>query len=209
LRMGQQFCSLSHNPKLDVVKHPDADGAGQFDYMPTYSKAEQADELEVFEAAQMIASDRNNCSCERSSLVPALFDLRESPLQDPPGTFVAVHRATGVARRLVVVRKPRSPEMQDQLRATARQLQSLRCEGVVRVLEIFEDSRALSLVVEECSGGTVFDRILARQYFAEQESAVIIRHMLQSLSFMHHCGLAHGHPAPDSSDSRVVRLMQH
>ena len=51
---------------------------------------------------------------------------------------------------------------------------------LARILEIFEDCRTVSLVMEHCTGGTVYDRILQRQYFAEQESAVLIRHVLQA-----------------------------
>merc|ERR1719379_236540 len=103
-----------------------------------------------------------------------------------------------MVRRLLTIRKPSGAERQERLRSVVRQLQGLRCDSVARILEIFEDCRTVSLVMEHCTGGTVYDRILQRQYFAEQESAVLIRHILQSLAPLHRAGLAHGQPTPDS-----------
>ncbi|CAK0872576.1 unnamed protein product [Prorocentrum cordatum] len=118
-------------------------------------------------------------------------------MQDP-NAYVAVHRATGAVRRLLAVRKPGGAERQARLLGVIRRLQAIRSEGVARVLDVFEDCRGVSLVTETCSGGNVYDRILQRQYFAEQESAMLVRHMLQSLASLHRAGLSHGHPSPDS-----------
>eukprot|EP00927_Polykrikos_kofoidii_P009196 TRINITY_DN13818_c1_g1_i5.p1 TRINITY_DN13818_c1_g1~~TRINITY_DN13818_c1_g1_i5.p1 ORF type:complete len:666 (+),score=111.75 TRINITY_DN13818_c1_g1_i5:172-1998(+) len=152
----------------------------------------------AFEVAQMIAADRDTRGFESTALIKTLFEVKEPSMQDPPDTFTAVHRTTGMVRRLVTIRKPAGSEQQEQLRHAVRQFQALRSESVARILEVFEDGRATSLVMEHCSGGTVYDRILQRQYFAEQETAVLIRHVLQSLSALHRHGLAHGHPTPDS-----------
>merc|ERR1719171_998903 len=103
-----------------------------------------------------------------------------------------------MVRRLLCLRKPRSAERQERLRSAIGRLQALRDDGIARILEVFEDCRTFSLVTEHCNGGTVYDRILQRHYFSEQESAVLIRHLLQSLEPLHRAGLAHGTPTPDS-----------
>lgn len=195
--MGAQFCSLGHGPDImmNIIKHEDA--ANWFD-KGEFRRSHSSDEQHVLEAARMIAADRGNCRYESTALIPTLFEMQQAPLQDPPNTYFAVHRNTGVVRRLVTLRKPRGAKPQERLRATVRQLQMLRNEGVARILEVFEDCRSMSLVTEHCSGGTVYDRILQRQYFAEQESAVLVRHVLQSLAALHCVGLAHGYPTPDS-----------
>lgn len=54
------------------------------------------------------------------------------------------------------------------------------------------------VLLEHCTGGTVYERILGRQYFTEQESAVLVKHMLQALLPFHDNQLYHGSISPDS-----------
>jgi len=178
---------------LEMIKH-DAPGIVEPEPKSSCSSSDQ----HALEVARMIAADRITRGYESSSMIPALFDVKEPGMQDPPNVSIAVHRTTGMVRRLLTIRKPSGAERQERLRSVVRQLQALRCDSVARILEVFEDCRTLSLVMEHCTGGTVYDRILQRQYFAEQESAVLIRHVLQSLAPLHRAGLSHGHPTPDS-----------
>jgi len=177
----------------DIVKHG-AHGVGGRDRKSASTSSDQ----HALEVACMIAADRSSRGYEPSSLIPALFEVKDPSMQDPPNAFLVVHRTTRMVRRLLTVRKPGGLERQERLRSVVRQLQGLRCDSLARILEVFEDCRTISLVMEHCSGGTVYDRILQRQCFAEQETAVLIRHVLQSLAQLHHCGLSHGHPTPDS-----------
>lgn len=177
---------------LDIIKH-EAPGI-----MEPEVKSCSSNDQHAFEVARMIAADRNARGYESSAMIPALFDVKEPGMQDPPNVSIAIHRTTGMVRRLLTIRKPSGAERQERLRSVVRQLQALRCDSVARILEVFEDCRTMSLVMEHCTGGTVYDRILQRQYFAEQESAVLIRHVLQSLAPLHRNGLSHGHPTPDS-----------
>jgi serine/threonine protein kinase len=191
---------------LDIIKHdatyepePHAYYEPAFIHSMTKNLAPAgSNDLHALEVAQMIADDRNTRGYESSATIPDLFEVKEPGMQDPPNITLAVHRTTGMVRRLHTVNKPCGAERQERLRAVIRQLQGLRCDSVSRILEVFEDCRTVSLVMEHCSGGTVYDRILQRQYFAEQESAVLIRHILQSLAPLHRNGLAHGQPTPDS-----------
>jgi len=202
--MGAMPCSQERGVDLmlDIIKH---DATYQTERGTYYEHAHVAakgatgsTDVHALEVAQMIAADRNSRGYESAALIPALFDVKEPGMQDPPNVFLATHRTTGMVRRLLTVLKPSGAENQERLRAEVRQLQGLGCDSVARILEVFEDCRTLSLVLEHCSGGTVFDRILQRQYFAEQESAVLIRHVLQSLAPLHQNGLANGQLTPDS-----------
>lgn len=140
-----------------------------------------------------------------ATLLEDIFELTRPTFQDPPSTCLAVHRATGATRRLVQVLKPTGAEEQQRVRMFIKTLQGLRSDSVAQVLDVFEDWRATSLIMEHCAGGSIYDRILKlprlstpSPYFAEQESAVIVRHALQSLHALHQKGLSHGHPTPES-----------
>jgi len=69
---------------------------------------------------------------------------------------------------------------------------------VVKVFEVFEDYLNVHLLHEYCTGGTVYERILERQYFTEQESAMLVRSMLLAIAPMHDNHLHHGSLTPES-----------
>eukprot|EP00931_Biecheleriopsis_adriatica_P011672 TRINITY_DN112751_c0_g1_i1.p1 TRINITY_DN112751_c0_g1~~TRINITY_DN112751_c0_g1_i1.p1 ORF type:complete len:621 (-),score=161.08 TRINITY_DN112751_c0_g1_i1:16-1842(-) len=197
--MGAQICSTGGSDVvMSLMTAGEIDGLAKIDFKGSYSSEGYPTHGQALEVAEMIAADRCKQSFQAMSSISEHFDVKEAGVQDPPAFCTAFHRTTGMVRRLHSLRKPSGVESQERLRAHILRLQAQKCEGLARILEVFEDARAISLVTEHCSGGTVYDRILQRQYFAEQESAMLVRHMLQSLHSMHCAGLSHGHPSPDS-----------
>eukprot|EP00929_Paragymnodinium_shiwhaense_P104508 TRINITY_DN6899_c0_g1_i1.p1 TRINITY_DN6899_c0_g1~~TRINITY_DN6899_c0_g1_i1.p1 ORF type:complete len:739 (-),score=209.25 TRINITY_DN6899_c0_g1_i1:217-2433(-) len=208
--MGAQMCSQGNGMDIimDVLRS-EKEGATPIDapiasFVAERIRGGDACDLDALQVRHGLTGDSDSASStDRRGFEPferlqEIYEVRDPSMQDPPETLVAVHRTSGMLRRLVTVRKPCGAEQQERLKSTLRHFQALQSDGVARVCEVFENSRALSLVTEHCSGGTVYDRILQRQYFAEQETAVLIRHVLHSLAALHRRGLAHGHPTPDS-----------
>lgn len=148
--------------------------------------------------AEMIAADRNVRQCEAASVIPAIYNVQPQDPQESRYWGHAIHRKTGIGRQLMLIRNPKSLESQERLRSWVDDLLTIRWDGIVKTFEVFADYKNLCLVSESCTGGTVYDRILHRHYFTEQESAVLIRHMLQAVSHLHEKHLFHGHLAPDS-----------
>ena len=72
---------------------------------------------------------------------------------------------------------------------------------MAKVLEVFEDYLNVHLIQELCTGGSVYERILERQYFTEQEAAVLVKHMLQALAPFHQSHLYHGSRSAGSAPS--------
>lgn len=197
---------------------PQAEGTGlggggsSSSSFPEWRSTSRFDMSHHLEIAQMIADDRKCRGFASAALIEEHFDLKRPGFHDPPSSCLAVHKTTGMTRRLVQVLKPTGAEQQERLRTFIRKTQSLQCENVARILEVFEDWRTIGIVMEHCTGGSIYDRILKlprlctpSPYFAEQESAVIVRHALQSLSALHQSGLSHGHPTPESFHFQSVK----
>jgi calcium-dependent protein kinase len=71
---------------------------------------------------------------------------------------------------------------------------------VVQLLDVYEDEQYYHLVMELCSGGELFDRIISRGHFSERDAAVIMRSLLDFISFAHSKHIVHrwvGVPAED------------
>jgi len=137
---------------------------------------------------------------ESAALIPALYEVQPAKPNESQHAAVAAHRKTGAQRRLLSHRKPRGPAAQERLRTYLLSVQRLSAASAscARVHEVFEDFKNVHLACELCTGGPVYDRILDRQHFTEQESALLVRHMLQALVPFHEQRLYHGSLTPDS-----------
>ena len=68
--------------------------------------------------------------------------------------------------------------------------------NIIKLIEIYEDKRHLELVMEECLGGTLFDRLLKKiedddETFTEKESAIIFKQIMSAICYCHNQGIVH------------------
>lgn len=152
------------------------------------------------EVAQLIATDRQSQIHEAASLIPVFYNVQAPGSDEPQNSSVAVHRKTGMMRQLSSFRKPVGVDARERLQSfvSSLQLLSAHSDEVAKVFEVFEDYMNVHVLFERCTGGSVYERILERQYFTEQESAMIVKHMLQALVPFHENHLYHGSIVPDS-----------
>jgi len=74
-------------------------------------------------------------------------------------------------------------------------MRRLKHKYIVQMEECYEDKHTLYIVMEECKGGELFDRIRAKQRYSEKDAAPVLRMMLEGLFYMHeyhrvvHCDL--------------------
>lgn len=135
---------------------------------------------------------------ESTAMIPVLFQMCPEDLADPPGFRSCKHRPSTAPRRLTCVRKPRRSDGLVRLRTDVLGFHALRSSSVAQIQSVFEDERSMQVVSECCTGGTIYERILGHQYFMEQDSAIVVKHMLQAISVLHSSKLAHGFVTPGS-----------
>lgn len=70
--------------------------------------------------------------------------------------------------------------------------------NIVRLYETFEDMRNIYLVMEICSGGELFDRILSDGKFSEQSTACCVQQMFRALNYMHQNWIMHRDLKPEN-----------
>ena len=68
--------------------------------------------------------------------------------------------------------------------------------NIVKLSEIYEDKRHLYLLMEECNGGTLIDRLLQKmedkdETFTEKEAAIIFKQIMSAICYCHSQGIAH------------------
>eukprot|EP00929_Paragymnodinium_shiwhaense_P066997 TRINITY_DN3368_c0_g2_i1.p1 TRINITY_DN3368_c0_g2~~TRINITY_DN3368_c0_g2_i1.p1 ORF type:complete len:562 (+),score=168.47 TRINITY_DN3368_c0_g2_i1:120-1805(+) len=62
---------------------------------------------------------------------------------------------------------------------------------VARLYDVYESHEWLSLVMECCEGGELFDRVIEMKKFSEENAADAIRQMLLAVNYLHSQGIVH------------------
>ena len=71
--------------------------------------------------------------------------------------------------------------------------------NIIKLYETFEDARNIYLVMELCTGGELFDRIVdSATGFSEKVAAKLVRQILQGLFYMHKQCIAHRDLKPEN-----------
>ena len=70
--------------------------------------------------------------------------------------------------------------------------------NVVKLIDVFEDERHWCLVMELMEGGELFDQILEKENFTENEAREATKTMIEAISYCHGLGIAHRDIKPEN-----------
>lgn len=77
-------------------------------------------------------------------------------------------------------------------------LRSLDHPHVIKILGIIENSKTFNIITEYCSGGELFDRILANHTFSENKAAKYMYDIMSAVSYCHAAGIVHRDLKPEN-----------
>lgn len=82
-------------------------------------------------------------------------------------------------------------------------LKEVKHPHIIELIEVYEDERYLHLITELCSGGELFDRIIAKTqssegHFSEHDAAVLVRDILDAIKYCHEKGIVHRDLKPEN-----------
>ena len=74
--------------------------------------------------------------------------------------------------------------------------------NIIKLYEIFQSQRSLYLVMEECKGGEVFDRIIdhiqKKEMYSEKDAANIFEKLMSAVQYCHNNGICHRDLKPEN-----------
>jgi len=92
-------------------------------------------------------------------------------------------------------------------------LRKLDHPHILRLYELFEDDKNFYLITELCTGGDLFDKIIEKDGFKEEEAAPIFKQILQGINYCHNNQIVHRDLKPenflfetdeDDSDIKII-----
>ena len=95
-----------------------------------------------------------------------------------------VHKVTGAVRAIKIIPKTRLKYL-PRFRQEIKLMKELEHPNIVRLYETYEDEVNIYLVMELCSGGELFDKIISAGFFTERAAAVAVKQMLSAIYYIH------------------------
>mmetsp|Transcript_6416 Transcript_6416/g.15217 ORF Transcript_6416/g.15217 Transcript_6416/m.15217 type:complete len:231 (-) Transcript_6416:7-699(-) len=82
-------------------------------------------------------------------------------------------------------------------------LKEVKHPHIIELVDVFEDKKYLHLVTELCTGGELFDRIIAKSqspegHYSERVASNIIRDILDAIAYCHSKGIVHRDLKPEN-----------
>jgi len=118
------------------------------------------------------------------------------------GAFSTVKLATrkknGVEYAIKIIDKQKVGDKKEMLDREVDILRRIRHPNVISVQEIYETSSTLYLVMELATGGELFDEIVKRGKYSEDDAARMVKQITEAISYLHSKGIVHRDLKPEN-----------
>merc|ERR1719174_1792074 len=106
------------------------------------------------------------------------------------------HKETNAVRAVKSIAKSQMKNF-DRFKQEINIMKILDHPNIVQLFECFEDHRNIYLILELCTGGELFDRIIDTGHFTEIQAAIVMRSMFRALFYMHDNRVCHRDLKPE------------
>ena len=107
------------------------------------------------------------------------------------------NKSTGVVRAIKTISKSQVKNI-ERFRQEISIMKQLDHPNIIRLFETFEDNRNIYLVMELCSGGELFDRIIELGHLTEHQAAILMQQILRAIHYMHQSKVMHRDLKPEN-----------
>eukprot|EP00742_Colponemidia_sp_Colp-10_P001686 GILJ01001807.1.p1 GENE.GILJ01001807.1~~GILJ01001807.1.p1 ORF type:complete len:588 (-),score=66.08 GILJ01001807.1:162-1925(-) len=120
------------------------------------------------------------------------------------GSFAEVHTARHIRTNRTYAVKSinkqlvKSSKREMAVRNEMEIMKELEHPNVITLYEVFESTNHIHLVLEYLRGGEVFDRLLLKGRFHEQEACLLMRNLLSAIAHMHSKKIVHRDLKPEN-----------
>ncbi len=113
--------------------------------------------------------------------------------------YKTIHKHTRLLRAVKMINKQNiSKEDQDRVLREVQILTEIDHPYIVRIYEVVEDEKSISIVTELYEGGELFDRIVKEKSFSEGFAASIMGELMSAVAHCHAKGIVHRDLKPEN-----------
>lgn len=131
------------------------------------------------------------------------------------GAFATVrkvtNKSTGQVRALKIIKKQKN---QDSARMylEVEILKKLIHPNIMQIYEFYEDKKNFYIITELCEGGELFDMIVDKGSFNEDEAAWIMKQLLSAINYIHTNNIVHRDLKPenillDAKKNNIIKII--
>jgi len=117
------------------------------------------------------------------------------------GSYGSVSKAknlsTGAVRACKSISKTHMTNT-DRFKAEISLMKIMDHPNIIKLYETFEDHRNVYLIMELCSGGELFDRIIEAGHFTEVQAATLMQQIIRAIYYMHENRVCHRDLKPEN-----------
>jgi len=110
---------------------------------------------------------------------------------------ICTNKATKQKRAVKALSKTQMKNI-EKFKEEIRIMQLMDHPNIIKLYEAFEDKVKVYLVMELCSGGELFDRIIELGHFTEVQAAIVMQQMFRAVYYMHQRKLCHRDLKPEN-----------
>ena len=106
-------------------------------------------------------------------------------------------RGTNVQRAIKIIDKSKVRNV-ERFKLEVEIMMKLDHPNILRLYDYFEDEQSVFLVLELCSGGELFDRIIEKKYYNDTEARIIFKQIMKAIIHCHMQGVCHRDLKPEN-----------
>jgi len=113
---------------------------------------------------------------------------------------LGIHRKTGLKVAIKTIDKIKywHRKTMDQIQREVDILKQLKHDNIISIVEIYSTNRFLHLVLEYASGGELFESVVNKGYFSEDEARSLFIQMLHAVQYLHSRDIVHRDLKPEN-----------
>eukprot|EP01114_Cavostelium_apophysatum_P007077 TRINITY_DN1876_c0_g1_i3.p1 TRINITY_DN1876_c0_g1~~TRINITY_DN1876_c0_g1_i3.p1 ORF type:complete len:491 (-),score=180.47 TRINITY_DN1876_c0_g1_i3:220-1692(-) len=126
---------------------------------------------------------------------------------------LCVSRDTGETYAVKIIDKKKfatnSALRKDQLADEVRVMKALQHPNVLSIIDLFETEDTLYMILELIKGGDLFDAVVNKEYYSEDEARVIFGQLASAVGYLHDQQIAHRDLKPENilmKDASNIKL---
>jgi len=148
---------------------------------------------------QTVSPNNNNTTNDIPHIFKECYDIFEELGR---GGFSVVNRCvnkvSGEAFAVKIIAKNQSVDEISLLNREIEIMTNLKHDHIIQLFDVFDEYDNIYLILELVTGGELFDQIIDKGSYSEQDAANIIKQLLEAVSFMHSHGIAHRDLKPEN-----------